>query len=216
MAAEHIILLGAPGAGKGTQAQNICDELNIPALSTGAIFRAAMEAGSEVGKKAKEYVEAGNLVPDDITVGIIADRILENDCSNGFILDGFPRTVAQAEALEKMLTEHNMSLTHVLSIEVDEEAIVQRRGGRLMAPTSGRVYHETNNPPKVAGKCDVSGEALIKRDDDKEEIVRHRLKVYEEQTAPVKGYYAANNMLTEVNGMQDVADVSAEIMRIIK
>jgi adenylate kinase len=210
------VLLGAPGAGKGTQAQVLQEELKVPALSTGDIFRKAMKDETEVGLLAKSYVDAGNLVPDDVVVDVIRERIKEEDCKNGFILDGFPRTVKQAEALDKMMEMDNLALDYVINIDVDDEEIIRRRGGRLTAPKSGRIYHKVFNPPKVAGKCDLTGEDLIQREDDKEEIVRHRLEVYHKQTAPVEQYYADQGCLLNINGMQDVNKVTEEMLRSLK
>lgn len=212
----RIVFLGAPGAGKGTMSQNIVDKYNIPQLSTGNMLREAVADKTEIGLKAKSFIDAGDLVPDDVVLGIIENRIDAEDCAKGFILDGFPRTVAQAEGLTVMLQNKDISLTHVFSLEVDEETVIQRRSGRLFAPTTGRVYHEVNNPPKVAGKCDVSGEELVKRDDDKEEVLRHRLRVYEEQTAPVKAYYEAQNMVQQFDAAQAVDDVFSQLVEAIE
>lgn len=212
----RIVFLGAPGAGKGTQAQMLADKFDIPQLSTGNMFREAIANGTEIGKKAKSFMDQGNLVPDEITVGIVENRILEGDCEDGFILDGFPRNVSQAESLDKMLEKHNISLDFVFCLEVDEETIVERQSGRLFAPKSGRTYHEINNPPKVAGKCDVTGEDLVRRDDDKEDVVRHRLSVYREQTEPVKSYYEQTGSLIEFDGAQAVEKVFTQLVREIE
>ena len=212
----RIVFLGAPGAGKGTQSQMLVDRYGIPQLSTGNMLRESIEAGLEVGLEAKRYMDAGNLVPDEVVLGIISARIQAEDCSSGFILDGFPRTVAQAEGLDAMLAERGIDLSHVFSLEVDEGTLISRRAGRLYAPKSGRVYHEVNNPPKVAGVCDVSGEELVKRDDDKEEVLRHRLAVYKEQTAPVKDYYTAKNMVQEFDGAQNVEAVSKQLIEAVE
>ena len=211
-----IVFLGAPGAGKGTQSAKLSAELSIPQLSTGDIFRAALKEGTEVGLQAKSYMDSGNLVPDDIVLKVIEERILADDCKGGFILDGFPRTVAQAEGLEKMLQNNNLSLDQVVCLEVDEETVVVRQAGRLYAPKSGRTYHEVNHPPKVAGKCDVTGEDLIKRDDDKEDVVRHRMSVYREQTAPVKDFYSKSGQLVEFDGAEAVETVFAKIINTLR
>lgn len=211
----HIIFLGAPGAGKGTQAQMLVEKYDIPQLSTGNMLREAIEEGSEVGQKAAEIMNRGDLVSDDVVLGIIAERITQSDCVRGFILDGFPRTVAQAEGLDKLMDEKGLSLSHVFCLNVNDDVVVERQSGRLFAPKSGRVYHEKNNPPKVAGKCDVTGEDLVKRDDDTEEVVRHRLNVYREQTAPVKDYYHAKGMVQEFDGSQDVEAVFGELVTAI-
>lgn len=208
----RIIFLGAPGAGKGTQSQMLSERYGIPQLSTGNMLREAVEAGTEIGKRAKSVIEAGELVSDEIVLQIIKDRTAKNDCENGYILDGFPRTVAQAEGLDAMLAEQGAEISHVFSLEVSEETLISRRAGRLYAPKSGRVYHEVNNPPKEEGKCDVTGEVLVKREDDTEEVLRHRLNVYKEQTSPVKDYYFARNMVQEFDGAQAVAAVSEQLV----
>ena len=175
------------------------------------MLRQAIEAGTEVGKSAKSFMDNGDLVPDEVVVGIVEDRIKKDDCVNGFILDGFPRTLSQAKSLDKMLKKNDIGLSDIICLEVDEEEIVQRQAGRLWAPKSGRVYHETANPPKTAGVCDETGEELVKRDDDKEEVVRHRLRVYEELTAPVRGYYEEAHGVIIVNGVQTVDAVYTDI-----
>ena len=211
----QIIFLGAPGAGKGTQAQKLVEKYGIPQLSTGNMLREAINEGSEIGKKASEIMNRGDLVSDDIVLGIIAERIEHEDCQKGFILDGFPRTVAQAKGLDKLMAEKSLDLSHVFCLNVDDDVVVERQSGRLFAPKSGRVYHEKNNPPKVAGKCDLTGEDLVKRDDDTEEVVRHRLNVYREQTAPVKDYYQNKGMVQEFNGCQSVETVFDELVAAI-
>lgn len=182
----RIILLGAPGAGKGTQAQFLKDKYNIPQISTGDMLRAAVKAGTEMGKAAKLKMDAGELVSDDIIIGIVKERVLEDDCKNGYLLDGFPRTIPQADAMR----ENNIDVDYVVEIDVEHEEIVKRLGGRRVHPASGRVYHITYNAPQEEGKDDVTGEPLIQRDDDKEETVRNRLNVYEEQTRPLVSYYS--------------------------
>ena len=211
-----IVFLGAPGAGKGTQSQMLSAELSIPQLSTGDIFRAALKEGTEIGLQAKSYMDAGNLVPDDVVLKVIEERILADDCKGGFILDGFPRTVGQAEGLEKMLQNNNLSLDQVVCLEVDEDTVVARQAGRLHAPKSGKIYHAVNHPPKVAGKCDVTGEDLVKRDDDSEDVVRHRMSVYREQTAPVKDFYAKSGQLSEFDGAEAVETVFAKILTTLR
>ena len=207
----YIVFLGAPGAGKGTQSQILTEKFGLPQLSTGNMLREAMAAQTDIGLKAKDLVNAGELVPDDIVIGIIAERIEEEDCVNGFILDGFPRNVAQAKSLDDVLFKRGLELTHVFNLEVNEEALVERRSGRLFAPKSGRTYHVKHNQPKVAGKCDVTGEKLITREDDTEEVLRHRLRVYEEQTAPVKEFYAARDMVQEFDGGQPLDVVARQL-----
>lgn len=181
----RVILLGSPGSGKGTQAQAITEKFGIPQISTGDMLRAAVRAGTPLGVAAKKIMDAGQLVSDDIILGLIRERIQQDDCSRGFLLDGFPRTIAQAEGLKEM----GVNLDHVIEIVVDDEAIVQRMSGRRVHLASGRSYHLVFNPPKSAGLDDVTGEALVQRDDDKEETVRKRLQVYHEQTKPLVGFY---------------------------
>jgi adenylate kinase len=207
----RMVFLGAPGAGKGTQAQKIVDTFGIPQLSTGNMLREEIVAGSAVGKAAKSVMDAGNLVSDEIVLEIIENRIGNADCSKGFILDGFPRTLIQAEELDKMLKKNNIALSHVFSLNVDDEIVVERQAGRLYAQSSGRVYHEKFNPPTAAGKCNVSGETLVKRDDDNEEVLRHRLNVYREQTTPVKEYYVEKGMVQEFDSNQPVDAIFEEL-----
>ncbi|ROR32439.1 adenylate kinase [Inmirania thermothiophila] len=183
----RIILLGPPGAGKGTQAQAICERFGIPQISTGDMLRAAVKAGTELGRKAKALMEAGQLVPDDLILALVRERLAQPDCGNGFLLDGFPRTIPQAEALR----DQGIDIDYVVEIQVDDEEIVRRMSGRRVHPGSGRTYHVVFNPPKVEGRDDVTGEPLVQRDDDKEETVRARLKVYHEQTEPLVHFYRA-------------------------
>lgn len=183
----RIILLGAPGAGKGTQAQFITQKFGIPQISTGDMLRAAVKAGTPLGVAAKKVMDAGQLVSDDIIIGLVKERIAQDDCKNGFLFDGFPRTIPQAEAMQAA----GVDIDHVLEINVADEEIVKRLSGRRVHPGSGRVYHLVYNPPKVAGKDDVTGEDLVQRDDDKEETVRKRLEVYHAQTAPLVHFYQA-------------------------
>ena len=200
----NLILLGAPGAGKGTQAEIICDRLSIPAISTGNIIRAAMKNGTEMGKKAKEYVDAGNLVPDDVVIGIIKERLLEADCKNGFILDGFPRTIPQAEALDSM----GINIDRVISIEVPDNKIVARMSGRRVCAKCGASYHTEYKKSKKDGVCDLCDGELIRRKDDEPETVLDRLNVYHEQTEPLKDYYAKTGKLRTVEGQEEVADTT--------
>ncbi|NLC20698.1 MAG: adenylate kinase [Halomonadaceae bacterium] len=181
----RLILLGAPGAGKGTQAQFICERYNIPQISTGDMLRAAVKEGSELGLKVKEIMSSGGLVSDELIISLVKERIAQPDCKNGFLFDGFPRTIPQADAMK----EANVKIDHVLEIAVEDEEIVKRLAGRRVHPGSGRVYHTEYNPPKEEGKDDVTGEALIQRDDDRESTVRNRLAVYHQQTAPLVNYY---------------------------
>ncbi len=210
----RIILLGAPGAGKGTQAQFLSKHFNIPQISTGDMLRAAIAAGTELGKKAKEYMDAGQLVPDDVIVGLVKERIAQPDCQNGFLLDGFPRTVAQADALKAA----GVPIDAVIEIDVPDDVIVERLSGRRVHPASGRTYHIVYNPPKQDGIDDVTGEPLIQRDDDKPETIRKRLAVYHEQTAPLVDYYrreAENNPALKyihVDGTQPIDAVEKNIL----
>ena len=183
----RLILLGAPGAGKGTQAQFICEKFSIPQISTGDMLRAAVKAGTELGVAAKKIMDAGGLVSDDIIIGLVKDRLTQPDCSKGYLFDGFPRTIPQAQAMK----DAGVPIDYVLEIDVPFDAIIDRMSGRRVHPASGRTYHVTFNPPKVEGQDDVTGEALIQRDDDKEETVRKRLQVYNDQTRPLVEYYSS-------------------------
>lgn len=211
----RLILLGAPGAGKGTQAQFICEQYNIPQISTGDMLRAAIKNGSELGLKVKEIMNTGGLVSDDIIIDLVKERISQPDCENGFLFDGFPRTIPQADAMK----EANVKLDHVLEIAVPDEEIVNRLAGRRVHPASGRVYHVDYNPPKEAGKDDVTGEALIQRDDDQESTVRNRLAVYHDQTAPLVDYYqqwakedpSAAPAYHRVEGVGSVDDITRQV-----
>ncbi|MGY6277416.1 adenylate kinase [Methylomonas sp. MgM2] len=206
----RIILLGSPGSGKGTQAQFITEKYAIPQISTGDMLRAAVREGTPLGVEAKKVMDAGGLVSDDIILGLIKERIAQGDCKNGFLLDGFPRTIAQAEGLEKMGVE----LDHVIEIAVDDKEIIKRMSGRRVHPASGRSYHLVFNPPKQEGLDDVTGEALIQRDDDKEETVRKRLNVYHEQTKPLVGYYSApgkKSKFTSIEGVGSVSEITAKV-----
>ncbi len=191
----RIVLLGAPGAGKGTQAQYIKERYNIPQISTGDMLRAAVKAGTELGQKAKAIMDAGQLVPDDLIINLVKERVAQADCTNGYLLDGFPRTIPQADAMRA----NNIDVDHVVEFVVDDEEIVKRLDGRRVHAASGRVYHIVYNPPKVAGKDDVTGDDLIQRDDDKEATVRKRLDVYHSQTKPLIDYYRNWNVSGEAN-----------------
>jgi adenylate kinase len=207
-----LILLGPPGAGKGTQAKMLTEKFSIPQISTGDILRAAVKAGTPMGRKAKEFMDAGGLVPDDVVVGIVRDRLQEADCSNGFILDGFPRTVAQADALQTSLKEMDKRLDRVISLAVDAEALVERLTGRRTCKQCGRGYHIKFDPPGQPGVCDACGGDLFQRDDDKEETIRKRLQVYEEQTAPLISYYRQAGVLMELDGMQPIPKVQEQML----
>ncbi len=208
----NLILLGAPGAGKGTQAEVICKELNIPTISTGNMLRAAVKAGTEYGLKAKAAMDAGALVSDDIVIGILKDRIKEPDAANGFILDGFPRTVPQAEALDAM----GVNIDKVIEIYVPDEKIEQRMSGRRVCLDCGATFHTVYNPPKKEGVCDVCGKELVIRKDDMPETVKSRLATYHEQTEPLKDYYKAQGKLTTVVGQEEVADTSKLTLEAVK
>lgn len=199
-----LILLGAPGAGKGTQAEKICEKYNIPAISTGNIIRAALKNGTEMGLKAKAYMEAGQLVPDDVVIGIIKDRLVEDDCKNGFILDGFPRTIPQAQALEDMGVE----IDAVVDIEVPDEKITARMSGRRVCSKCANSYHMEYKKPKVEGVCDACGGELVQRKDDAPETVQARLVEYHEMTEPLKGFYEKLGKLRIVEGQEEVADTT--------
>ncbi|MBO6503167.1 MAG: adenylate kinase [Kordiimonadaceae bacterium] len=211
-----IILFGPPGAGKGTQAQRIEKNHGLVQLSTGDMLRAAVAAKTHYGQKAQEKMQAGQLVSDDIVIGIIADRIKEDDCKNGFILDGFPRNVAQAKALDVMLSEEGVKLDAVVQMEVDDEALVDRISGRYTCANCNEGYHDTNLKPKVDGVCDVCGSTEFKRrEDDNAETVGKRLKEYYAQTAPVLPYYAEKGILQQVDGMAAIDDVTAQINAVL-
>jgi adenylate kinase len=213
----RLILLGPPGAGKGTQAAWLRDEYGIPQLSTGDMLRAAVAKGTEVGRQAKAVMEQGKLVSDDIMNAIVADRLDEADCAQGFILDGFPRTVAQAEALDRMLEARGLELDAVLEIAVDEEALVERISGRFSCARCGEGYHDRFKPPREAGVCDVCGSTeFVRRKDDNAETVRARLAAYREQTAPLLPFYEERGLLHRVDGMRPIEDVTGEIRRTLE
>ena len=201
----NLILLGAPGAGKGTQAEKICEKLSIPAISTGNMLREAMANGTEMGLKAKSFIDAGKLVPDEVVIGIIDERLKQDDCKNGFILDGFPRTIPQAEALDEM----GVRIDKVIDIEVPDEKIASRLSGRRVCLKCGATYHTEFKKPKTEGICDACGDTLVQRKDDMPETVLDRLKTYHEQTEPLKGYYEKKGILRVVEGQEEVADTTA-------
>ncbi|MEK4800349.1 adenylate kinase [Oceanobacillus sp. FSL K6-0118] len=207
----NLILMGLPGAGKGTQADKINNKYNIPHISTGDMFRLAIKEGTELGKRAKEFMDQGELVPDEVTVGIVKERLSKDDCKNGFLLDGFPRTIAQAEALQQLLCELGLSLDHVIHVDVPEEKLVERLTGRRICPTCGTAYHVLFNPPKVEGICDKDGSHLVQRDDDTAETVKKRLSVNIEQTQPLLDFYESEGYLVKVNGDQEIDKVFQDI-----
>lgn len=208
---KSVVLLGPPGAGKGTQASGIAEKYGILHISTGDIFRANLKAGTPLGLKAKEYMEKGALVPDELTCDLVEDRVMQEDCKNGYLLDGFPRTVFQAEHFDKFLASKGMKLESVIDIEVPDEALIPRATGRRVCRSCGRPYHVTAMPPKVEGVCDVCGGEVYQRADDSEETVKNRLSVYHEQTEPLTDYYRNTGILKTVNGDQDMDKVFAEI-----
>ena len=208
----NLILMGAPGAGKGTQSANISEKWNIPAVSTGDMLRAAVKAGTELGVKAKACMDAGQLVPDEIVIGIIKDYLSSDSCKNGFILDGFPRSIPQAEALDAM----GVKIDVVLSIEVEDETIVERMSGRRICSSCGASYHVVYNPPKADNVCDACGASLYTRDDDAAETVLKRLETYHNITEPLKDYYAAKDLLVCVKGMEKVEDTTAGVMKALE
>ena len=207
-----LIMLGAPGAGKGTQAARVAAELQIPHISTGDIFRANIKNGTELGKKAKAFMDAGKLVPDELTCDLVADRIAKDDCANGFILDGFPRTIPQAEALDKVLVSRGEKVDYAVNIDVPDEAIISRMSGRRACVTCGATYHIQFNPPKKEGICDNCGGELILREDDKPETVKTRLNVYHEQTQQLIDFYQAKGVLVTVDGTQALDDVFKAVL----
>ncbi|TXI44870.1 adenylate kinase [Methylophilus sp.] len=216
----RLILLGAPGAGKGTQATFIKEKFNIPQISTGDMLRAAVKAGTQLGLEAKKFMDAGGLVPDEVIIGLVKERIKDADCANGFLFDGFPRTIPQAEAMKNA----GVAIDYVVEIDVPDAAIVERMSGRRSHPASGRTYHVKFNPPKVTGKDDVTGEELVQRDDDKEEVVLKRLQVYHDQTEQLIGYYSdwaksgvsGAPQYVKVNGLGELNTIKEEIFSALK
>ncbi|ADQ41229.1 adenylate kinase [Caldicellulosiruptor acetigenus I77R1B] len=209
----RLILLGAPGAGKGTQAEYLSKRFSIPHISTGDILRENVKNETELGKKAKEYMDKGLLVPDEIVIEIVKDRISKEDCKNGFLLDGFPRTIAQAEALDKVLQELGQKIDKVLNIEVPDEKILERMSGRRICKNCGASFHVIYRPPQKEGVCDVCGGELYQREDDKEETVKKRLEVYHAQTQPLIDYYRAKGLLVVAYGQEEIADTTKEVLK---
>ena len=210
-----IIMLGAPGAGKGTQAKMIADKYGIPHVSTGDIFRANIKNGTELGKEAKKYMDQGLLVPDELTVKILLDRVAQPDCENGYVLDGFPRTIPQAEVLDKALAELSDKIDYAINVDVPDENIINRMSGRRACLSCGATYHVVHIPPKKEGVCDKCGQALVLRDDDKPETVKNRLQVYHEQTQPLIDFYTGKGILKTVDGTVDMQDVFDAIVKIL-
>ena len=210
-----IVMLGAPGAGKGTQAKMIAEKYGIPHVSTGDIFRANIKNGTELGKEAKQYMDQGKLVPDELTVKILLDRVAQDDCKNGYVLDGFPRTIPQAEVLDKALTELGDHIDYAIDVNVPDENIIKRMSGRRACLTCGATYHIEHVPPKKEGICDACGNELVLRDDDKPETVKNRLDVYHKQTQPLIDYYTEKNILKTVDGTVDMMDVFGAITSIL-
>ncbi len=209
----NLVLLGPPAAGKGTQAKKLNAELGLPQISTGDILRAAIREGTEMGRKAKPLMDSGNLVPDDVVVGIIEERVRRPDCHAGFLLDGFPRTIPQAEALEGLLAKRGKRIDKVISLEVPAELIIERMSGRRSCPKDGSVYHLVQNPPKKAGQCDLCHGPLVQRDDDAPEKVKRRQIEYAEMTAPLKDFYAKRKLLASVNGTGAPDAIFAEVKK---
>lgn len=207
--------MGLPGAGKGTQAEQIVEKYNIPHISTGDMFRVAMKNNTELGRKAKSFMDNGDLVPDEVTNGIVRERLSEDDAKDGFLLDGFPRTVEQAQELENILSDLGTELDAVINIDVEKDVLMKRLTGRWICRTCGKTYHEIYNPPKVPGKCDLDGGELYQRDDDKKETVEKRLNVNMKQTKPLLDFYSEKGKLHNINGEQEIKDVFVDVEKIL-
>lgn len=213
--AKYIVLLGPPGAGKGTQAKIIAEKYELVHVSSGDLFRENLQKETELGKLARSFMTHGELVPDDVTIAMVRDRLSQPDCRNGALLDGFPRTPAQAEALAKMLAEFNGKVNLVPYIFVPEEILVERLSGRWICRAHGHVYHEKFNPPSVAGICDIDGSELVQREDDQPETVKNRIKVYQEQTAPLIAYYQEKGLLANIDGTKSIETVTSDLLQAI-
>lgn len=207
----NLILMGLPGAGKGTQAEKIVEKYDIPHISTGDMFRLAIKEGTELGQKAKSFMDEGALVPDEVTIGIVKERLSKADCKKGFLLDGFPRTLQQAEALDELLNSMNRSLDYVIHVNVEQDELIERLTGRRICPTCGTTYHVSFNPPKEEGICDKDGSTLIQREDDELETVKNRLAVNLEQTQPMLDFYADKGDLVTIDGSQEINKVFHDI-----
>jgi len=212
----NLVLMGLPGAGKGTQADKIVEKYGVPHISTGDMFRAAMKEGTELGLKAKSFMDKGELVPDEVTIGIVRERLSKNDCENGFLLDGFPRTVAQAEALEKILAEISKKIDYVINIQVDQSILMERLTGRRICKSCGATYHLVFNPPTEPGICDRCGGELYQRQDDNAETVQNRLEVNMKQTQPLLDFYQGKGYLKNINGEQHIDQVYSDIDLLLK
>ena len=212
----QLILMGAPGAGKGTQAAELIKKFNIPQIATGDMFRAAVKEGTELGKKAEACMKSGSLVPDEVTVGIVKERLSKDDCKGGFILDGFPRTVSQADSLSKILSDLNLKLDRVLNIHVPAENLIERAVGRRICKNCGATYHVKFNPTKAEGKCDKCGGELYQRADDNAETMKNRLSVYESSTRPLIEYYKKAGVYTEIDGTQSIDKVTADLIKALE
>ncbi len=212
----YIVLLGPPGVGKGTQAELLANKTGLPHVSSGDLFRENMKNNTELGKKAKSYMDKGELVPDDVTIDMVRDRLSREDCEKGAILDGFPRTPPQADALQAMLAEFHGGVDVVPFITAEPQTLIERASGRWTCRAQGHIYHQVFNPPKVAGKCDVDGSELYQREDDKADTVSRRIKVYLEQTAPLVDYYRKQGKLVEIDGTKSIDDVTADLLTAIK
>ena len=212
----RVVLVGPPGAGKGTQAQFIASHLSIPRISTGDIFRANVSGGTPLGKLAKEYMDRGDLVPDEVTIAMVRDRLSEDDAQAGFLLDGFPRNVPQAEVLKKMLADWGVALDAVLELKVDDEEVIRRLSGRRTCRSCGKVWHIVFDPPSTEGRCDACGGELFQRDDDREETIRRRLEVYQEQTAPLISFYTDEQILVSVDATGPVDEVTQRAMAVLR
>jgi adenylate kinase len=211
----NLILMGLPGAGKGTQAEAITEQYGIPHISTGDMFRAAIKEGTTLGVKAKSYMDAGDLVPDEVTIGIVRERLGKDDCQNGFLLDGFPRTVAQAEALENLLTDAGRKLDCVLHIDVENDKLLERLSGRRICRKCGATYHDSYNPPETKNVCDKCGGELYQREDDQEETVKNRLDVNTKQLQPLLDFYQKRGTLHKIDGNQEIDEVFVDINRLL-
>ncbi|MGD0610945.1 MAG: adenylate kinase [Anaerolineales bacterium] len=213
---KYIVLLGPPGVGKGTQAKRIAEHARLPHISSGDLFRENIKNGSQLGKQAESYINKGELVPDDVTIAMIRDRLSRPDCRDGALLDGFPRTTVQAEALAKLLAEFSGRVNFVPYITASEATLVERLSGRWICQAQGHVFHEKYNPPKKAGVCDIDGSELRQREDDRAETVKRRIQVYFQQTAPLIAYYRERGLLAEVNGAQPIEKVTADLMTVLE